>query len=183
MDLDTIAEMLAHKEHPELFRLQQQQYNRMAAEYADNNNGFPFPLKPVAQLAYDMRLSDQDLLLNDQLPPTVINSLEKHKLLTPKSDSSWQFRHDKIWDFFVVQKYLEDPQKAYEELKDPEQMRDTRLRGVYLQLATELDLAIAQTLEKDLFGYASNTGDHTTSDPFRKRLDSRLKQSASTPLK
>ena len=182
MDLDTVAEMLAHQERPELFRLQQQQYDRMAAEYADNNNGFSFPLNPVAQLAYEMRLSDQHLLPKDRLSQEVINNLEKHRLLTPKS-GSWQFRHDKIWDFFIVQKYLEDEQKAYAELKETERMRDTRLRGVYLQLATELDLAIAQALEKDLFDYASSTGDHITSDPFRKRLESRSKKSASTSFK
>jgi len=177
MDLDTVAEMLANKERPELFRLQQQLYDRMATDYADHNNGYSFPLKPVAQLAYDMRLSDQNRLPKDQLAQDAIDLMEKHKLLTPKS-GSWQFRHDKIWDFFIVQKYLEDPQAAYEELRATERMRDTRLRGVYLQLATELELAIAQALEKALFAYASSTGDHTTSDPFRRQLDSRLQTSA-----
>ena len=182
MDLDTIAEILAHTKRPELFHLQQQQYDRMAADYPNDNNDFSFPIRPVAQLAYEMRLSDQHLLPNDKISQNVIDSLEKHRLLTPKS-GSWQFRHDKIQDFFIVQKYLEDEHKAYEELKEPKQMGDPRLRGVYLQLATELTLPMAQALEKDLFDYASSTGDHTTSDPFRKRLESRSKKSASTSFK
>jgi hypothetical protein len=175
MDLDIVAEMLAQAETPDLFRLQKQLYDRAASEYQSDNNGFPFPLQDFSELAYTMRLNDQNLLPPEeleQLEPGVVASLEKHKLLTPKYNS-YQFRHDKIWDFFIVQKYLRSQSEACQELQTPERLQDTRLRGVYLQLALELDLPIAQTLEKALFDYASRTGDHTTSDPFRKRLDSR----------
>jgi hypothetical protein len=59
MELTIISEMLARKKEPDLFNLQQQQYNMMKEEYKRINLQ-DFPLENFSEAVYQMRLNDQN---------------------------------------------------------------------------------------------------------------------------
>lgn len=178
MDLETIAEMIAAGETPELFNLQQQRYDRMAEDYRAQHFGNEFPLKPFSEMVYQMRLNDQDTLPKDQFVEAIL-CLEKHKMVLSqrsidgddKPTKAFYFRHDKIREFFIVQTFLGSYAKMRSKYK--QHMDDSRFRGVYFQLATLLPLDDAQRLREDLIEYGTSTGDHTVMDNFVQLLRSR----------
>ncbi len=180
MDLTLVAQMLSQGKQPDLFRLQEQQYNLMAAEYKQEW-GHSFPLKKFSSSVYDMRLSDgttldaeeyhQELLsLEDEKYKMVISRQWQSKNGEPMKE--WYFRHDKIMDFFLVQNFLGDSDEI--QIRLNEHIGDPRFRGVYFLLANFLEANAAFQLRETLILYAANTNDHTVSDTFVKLLHSRV---------
>ncbi len=179
MDLTLVAQMLSQDKQPDLFRLQEQQYKEMAAEYLQEWK-HEFPLKKFSEAVYQMRLNDEKALSGEVFYQE-LQSMEdeKYKMVVsrqwldekgePKKEC--YFRHDKIMDFFLVQTFLGDGDAAEQRLID--HMSDPRFRGVYFLLATLLKLDKAKALREDLIQYAANTKDHTVSDTFVQLLRSR----------
>jgi len=171
--------MLSQDQIPNLFRLQEQQYNQMADEFL-HEWGYEFPLKKFSDAVYEMRLNDQKALPADVFYQE-LQSLEdeKYKMVVSrqwqdsegKAKKEWYFRHDKIMDFFLVQNFLGDSAEAEARLID--HMDDPRFRGVYFLLATLLPLDDAKQLREKLIQYAANTKDHTVSDTFVQILRTR----------
>lgn len=176
MDLTVVALMLSQGEYPDLFHLQQHQYQLMAAEYLQEWNQ-EFPLKKFSDAVYQMRLNDEQALPADEFYQ-VLQSLEddKYKMVVSRqwqdekgeAKREWYFRHDKIMDFFLVQNFLGESQEAKNRLID--HMDDPRFRGVYFLLATLLPLDAATELKEKLVQYAADTKDHTVSDTFVQLL-------------
>jgi hypothetical protein len=176
MDLTVVALMLSQGEYPDLFYLQQHQYQLMAAEYLQEWNQ-EFPLKKFSDAVYQMRLKDEQVLPADEFYQ-VLQSLEddKYKMVVSRqwqdekgeAKREWYFRHDKIMDFFLVQNFLGESEEAKNRLFD--HMDDPRFRGVYFLLATLLPLDAAKELKEKLVQYAADTKDHTVSDTFVQLL-------------
>ncbi|OCQ95742.1 PBS lyase, partial [Nostoc sp. MBR 210] len=179
MDLTVVALMLSQGKHPNLFRLQEQQYNLMAAEYLKEWNQ-EFPLKKFAAAVYEMRMQDKQALPADEFFQ-VVKSLEdeKYKMVVSRqwqdekgeAKQEWYFRHDKIMDFFLVQNFLGNSDEAEALLVD--RMGDPRFRGVYFLLATLLPLDAAKELREKLIQYAADTKDNTVSNTFVQLLRTR----------
>ncbi len=179
MDLTLVALMLSQGKQPNLLRLQQEQYNLMAAEYLQEWHK-EFPLKQFSAAVYQMRLNDEKVLPVDGFYQ-VLMSLEdeKYKMVVSRQwkneqgedKKEWFFRHDKIMDFFLVQNFLGNSIEAEERLV--EHIGDPRFRGVYFLLATFLPLEDAQELREKLIQYAADTKDHTVSDTFVQLLRTR----------
>lgn len=179
MDLTIVAQMLAQGRTPDLFCLQEQQYNLMANEYRQIYSS-EFPLKPFSEAVYQRRLDDEPALPADEFYNELIcMEDDKHKMVISRQwkdtkgeiHKEWYFRHDKIAEFFIVQTFLGNTEAAqtrtYQHLGDP------RFRGVYFLLATFLPIDAAQTLREALIQYAANTKDHTVSDTFVQLLRTR----------
>ncbi len=179
MDLTVVAQMIALGKQPNLLRLQEQQYNLMAAEYQKAWNQ-DFPLKKFSEAVYQLRLNDEKALPADEFYQELVSMEdEKYKMVVSRqwkdskgeAQHEWYFRHDKIMEFFIVQTFLGDSAEAQNRLLD--HMGDPRFRGVYFLLATLLPLADAQDLRERLIQYAADTKDHTVSDTFVQLLRSR----------
>ncbi|MEH2192675.1 MAG: HEAT repeat domain-containing protein, partial [Nostoc sp.] len=176
MDLTVVALMISQGESPDLFHLQEQQYNLIAAEYLQERNQ-EFPLKKFSDAVYQMRLNDEQALPADDFYQ-VVQSLEdeKYKMVVSRqwqneagaAKREWYFRHDKIMDFFLVQNFLGDSDEANNRLID--HMGDSRFRGVYFLLVNLLPLDAAKELKEKLVQYAADTKDHTVSDTFVQLL-------------
>jgi Lipoprotein amino terminal region len=187
MDLSLVCLMLSQNEEPNLFKLQQQQYNLMSTEYK-RERGYEFPLKKFSQAVYQMRLNDESALPADEFFKE-LESMEdeKYKMVVSrqwmqddedkighelnKNMKEWYFRHDKIMDFFLVQNFTGDGDEIETRLVD--YMGDSRFRGVYFLLANLLSLNDAKELREKLIQYAADTKDHTVSDTFVQLLRSR----------
>ncbi|MCW5317295.1 PBS lyase [Nostoc sp. KVJ3] len=179
MDLTVVALMLSQGKYPNLFRLQEQQYNLMAAEYFKEWNQ-EFPLKKFSAAVYEMRLEDKQALPADEFYQVAMSlSDEKYKMVVSRqwqdekgeAKKEWYFRHDKIMDFFLVQNFLGETDAAEGLLVD--RMGDPRFRGVYFLLATLLPLDAAKELREDLIQYAADTKDNTVSNTFVQLLRTR----------
>ena len=179
MDLTLVALMLSQGEHPDVFHLQQQQYNLMAEEYEQFWKR-DFPLKQFSEAVYQMRVNDKSDLPDDEFyNELVCMEDDKYKMVVSRqwqesdgeAQKEWYFRHDKIMDYFLVQTFLGDGDEAESRLID--RIGDSRFRGVYFLLATLLPLNEAQDLREKLINYAADTKDHTVSDTFVQLLRTR----------
>ncbi|MEH1823090.1 MAG: HEAT repeat domain-containing protein, partial [Nostoc sp.] len=179
MDLTVVALMLSQGKQPNLFRLQEQQYNLMAAEYQQEWKQ-EFPLKRFSAAVYQMRLDDKQALPGDEFHQVAMSlEDEKYKMVVSRqwqdgkgeAKKEWYFRHDKIMDFFLVQNFLGETDAAEGLLVD--RMGDPRFRGVYFLLATLLPLDAAKELREDLIQYAADTKDNTVSNTFVQLLRTR----------
>ncbi|MDZ7970416.1 MAG: PBS lyase, partial [Nostoc sp. DedSLP03] len=179
MDLTVVALMLSQGKQPNLFRLQEQQYNLMAAEYLKEWNQ-EFPLKKFSAAVYQMRLEDKQALPADEFHQVAMSlSDEKYKMVVSRqwqdekgeAKKEWYFRHDKIMDFFLVQNFLGETDAAEGLLVD--RMGDPRFRGVYFLLATLLEIDAAKKLREELIQYAADTKDNTVSNTFVQLLRTR----------
>ncbi|MEH1905169.1 MAG: HEAT repeat domain-containing protein, partial [Nostoc sp.] len=179
MDLTVVALMLSQGKYPNLFRLQEQQYNLMAAEYLQEWKQ-EFPLKKFSAAIYQMRLEDKQALPADEFYQVAMSlSDEKYKMVVSRqwqdekgeAKKEWYFRHDKIMDFFLVQNFLGETDAAEGLLVD--RMGDPRFRGVYFLLATLLDIHAAKELREELIQYAADTKDNTVSNTFVQLLRTR----------
>ncbi len=126
MDLTLVALMLSQGEHPNVFHLQQQQYNLMAEEYQRFWQQ-DFPLKQFSEAVYQMRLNDESALPDDEFyNELVCMEDEKYKMVISRqwqdcdgeACKEWYFRHDKIMDYFIVQTFLGDSNDAESRLID-----------------------------------------------------------------
>ena len=179
MDLTLISLMLSQGEHPDLFHLQQQQYNLMAEEY-ERYWKQDFPLKQFSQAVYQMRVNDESALPADEFYNELLcMEDEKYKMVVSRQwqdfdgedQKEWYFRHDKIMDYFIVQTFLGNHDEAESRLIN--NIGDPRFRGVYFLLAILLPLNEAKDLREKLINYAADTKDHTVSDTFVQLLRTR----------
>ena len=182
MDLTLVALMLSQGQQPNLFRLQEQQYQLMAAEYQREWKR-EFPLTRFSQAVYQMRLNDETTIPSSKFKRELISlEDEKYKIVISRQrrnekggiEKSWYFRHDKIMEFFLVQNFLGGSEAVRERVD--RHINDTRFRGVYLLLANLLALDDALELRERIIEYAANNKDHTLSDKFVQLLQLRLPQ-------
>jgi hypothetical protein len=173
MDLSTVALMLASGEQPKLFHLQEQLYSIMAKAYRERHL-HDFPLIDFSESVYQMRLNDVSALVEEKNGDE-ISCLAQHRMVISrqtidsdgKSKQSWNFRHDKIAEFFILQALLNQPERQKQHLSD------ARFRGVYFMLANLLSLEDALALRELLIQYAADTKDHTISDEVIQLLRER----------
>lgn len=178
MDLTLVAQMLSQNQQPDLFRLQEQQYQLMAAEYHDNWQQ-DFPLKKFSIAVYQMRLNDEKALPDRKFYQELLSmENEKYKMVISRqweekgeAKKEWCFRHDKIMDFFLVQNFLGNSEEISNRINN--NIGEPRFRGVYFLLATLLDEEAAKELRERLIQYAADTKDHTVSDTFVQLVRSR----------
>jgi hypothetical protein len=186
MDLTLIAHTIAANETPDPFRLQEQEYQRMSDRYTARFHQ-AFPLKQFAEAVYNMRLNDQDSIPVEDFEDE-LEIMEENKMViartsreiieseTPKSRTLWNFRHDKILEYFLVQQFLGKTPEADERIL--KHLDDPRFRGVYFLLADLMPLDEAQELRETLIQYAVDTRDHTVSDRFIELLRPRRDRAA-----
>ena len=182
MDLTLVALMLSQGQQPNLFRLQEQQYQLMAAEYQREWQQ-EFPLTTFCEAVYQMRLHDETIIPNQEFKPalTCLED-EKYKMVISRQwendkgepQKSWHFRHDKVMEFFLVHNFHSEGQQVQERIN--QHINDPRFRGVYLLLANLLSLNAAVELREKIIDYAANSKDHTLSDKFVQLLQLRLPQ-------
>lgn len=136
--------------------------------------GQPFPLTRFGGHSVAMRLEDRNWFKKDEFAP---DCLLQRRLLVQRAvrgstgveEERIQFRHDRVWDFFLAAAFLDDPDLWAEHLDDP------RFRGVYLRIAETWPPGAAAKVRDRLAVTAAKTGDHATSDEFINRLEARLK--------
>ncbi|QIR35526.1 hypothetical protein HCG51_01340 [Tolypothrix sp. PCC 7910] len=180
MDLTLVALMLSQGQQPNLFRLQEQQYQLMSAEYQREWHQ-EFPLRRFSQAVYQMRLNDETIIPAEEFQRE-LTSLEdeKYKMVISRqweneqgeAEKRWYFRHDKIMEFFLVQNFLGEGEAVQERVN--QHINDPRFRGVYLLLANLLPLDAAVELRERIIEYAANSKDHTLSDKFFQLVQLRL---------
>jgi len=175
MDLTLVAQMLAAGQEPDLFHLHEQQYRLMAADYQNVHLNQEFPLPTFSEAIYQMRIRDAVAIPQEEFLEE-IKTMVRHKMVVirqslgaqgqPKTE--WQFRHDKIMEFFIVQTFFgEENERLRKHIADP------RFRGVYFLLAILLPLKEAEVLREQLIQHAADKNDHTVSDQFIQLLRSR----------
>ncbi|WP_364417613.1 hypothetical protein, partial [Moorena sp. SIO3H5] len=182
MDLTLVAQLLAQGKDPDLLNLQQQQYEIMAEDYQQIHL-CPFPLAEFAETVYQMRLHDQ-ITIPENGCLDELHCMERYKMVLTRQQKDgfgrtyreWKFRHDKIQEYFIVQTFLktENRERQHEHLTDP------RFRGVYLLLATLLEVEQAWVLREVLIQSAAETKDHVVSDQFIQRFNSRQELTQTT---
>ena len=181
MELTVVALMLSQKKHPNLLNLQQQQYEILAEDYYRLYPSETFPLKAFSETVYQMRLEDRSAIPAEQWLDE-LKCMERHKMVISRQSSDlegqltkeWNFRHDKIQDFFIMQTFLE----KQEDKRIVKRMSDPRFRGVYFLLATTMPIDDANKLREHLIQYAADTRNHTVSDTFIRLVRSRQAQSS-----
>ena len=174
MDLTLVAGLLAEEKEPDLFHLQQQQYDVMACEYKRTHVETGFRLIDFAEAVYQMRLNDRTTIPEEEFVDE-LKCMERFKMVirryssdaTGKTIARWYFRHDKIMDFFVVQTFLKH------EDQPPKHLGDSRFRGVYFLLATLLEMKAAERLKEELLQHTVKTNDTTVLRRFVDLLNSR----------
>jgi hypothetical protein len=168
LDATVAAELLASGTIPDLHDLRAQQYDAMAAQYRDET-GINFPLPAIAEAAYEMRVAGVELFPAEKFPRE-LTYLANHRLLVRKqsliagdgaAQEWWVFRHEKFLEFFVVHAF-----RGANRARREQHLGDPPFRGVYLRLAQVLPLADAEDLREKFIRYASETGDHATSDEY-----------------
>ena len=173
MDLTLIANLIADGQHPDLFRLQQQQFEVMSAEYTRTQVGTPFP-EEFSEAVYEMRRSGSSEIPAERFA-VELRAMERYKMVvlrhstdaTGASAARWYFRHDKIMDFFIVQTFLHHTDRF------EQQLNDSRFRGVYFLLATMLPFEKAMQLREQLVQQAAQTNDTSLLRPFVELLNLR----------
>jgi len=179
-DLSLAADLLAQGLSPSATRLIDEAF-RMADEGTQGVSGCrdvvgqPFPLVNFGCHAVAMRLEDRNWLKADEFAAEVPFLMDR-KLLVPRTvrsptgdEQRIQFRHDRVWDFFIAAAFNADPALWEIHLTDP------RFRGAYLRIAETWPADAATKVRDDLIVSAARRGDHTTSDEFIKRLEARKK--------
>ena len=173
-DIALAAELLARGRMPlptalvdEAFRLAEERYREIAKA--------PFPLKAFGCHAVKMRLEDRNWRNPDEFTSEASCLLEQ-RLLVSRALKGAQgavdrplFRHDRVWDFFIAAAFAQDPDLW------AEYVGDARFRGAYLRIAETWDPKSAKKVRDLLSVSAADSGDHSTSDEFIKRLEKRLR--------
>jgi hypothetical protein len=190
-DLSFAADLLAQGTMPQATSLIDASF-RLADEGTIEQPGYrtstgqPFPLVRFGRHATMLRLEDRNWFKPDEFPAET-SCLLTWKLLVARAVRGAagpvdrvQFRHDRVWDFFIAAAFRADPDLWAEHINDP------RFRGAYLRIAETWAPEHATQVRDKLIVKAADSGDHTTSDEFIKRLEARrrtkrpLKQAAVT---
>ena len=183
MELTIAAQLIADGQKPDLFRLQSQQYETMAKEFSRTHSDATFALEKFSEIVYSMRVSDRFDIPADEFNEELL-CMERYKMVVSRKTRDaagktvfpWYFRHDKIMEFFIVQTFLKHDDRALEHLGE------SRFRGVYFLLATQLPFEAAMNLREELLQHTAKTRDTTVLAPFVELLNSRkLRENSSEP--
>jgi hypothetical protein len=173
MDAVVVSQLLAGGTPPDLFKLRELQYSLMADDF-EEIAGRPFPISVFSEDVFNMRREDRMEIPADRFGAE-LKCMEKHKMVvkrylpSPEDEAKtrvcWQFRHDKLMEYFVMQAFVGEHVDRQAEFFD-----DPRFRGVYLLLADQLPMEEANVLEAELSDYAAENQDGTVSFEVRRRL-------------
>ena len=165
MDLSIISQILGKGHQPNLFSLQQQQYELMILDYQSSWNQ-AFPLNKFASFVYKMRLADSTELTGESFDKVLsIMEKEQHRMVisrqwkNPQGEErkEWTFRHAKIMEFFLLRVFLESSRES--EKRRKAHIDDPRFREVYLSLAQVLPIEEALKLQQELVQRAAQLKD------------------------
>jgi hypothetical protein len=170
MDLQTTANLLAQGIEPDPLNLQRQQFELVNAAYR-RATGSNFPVKRFGESVLKARLEGTAEIDSKAFSAEVDSLLEHKQVYSTSSPSNadspavYQFRHDRISDFYMQFAFLgDDPSIRYAHVGDD------RLGGVYDLLARILPPAQADELKEVLILRGMDSRDHRQSDSFIQHL-------------
>lgn len=182
MDLVTASELIAGGTTPDLYRMRDQQFNVVVAEYQRNNRGCDFPLNRFCDTVYRMRLADEREFSGTRFR-NELECMEQSKMVVIRRDGSgdtderrWYFRHDKTMEYFIAHHLINQPSLR------PRHLHDARFCGVYAQLAERLELPDAEVLKEQLAQHAVKAKDIATLTVFVEQLNRRQSRSGTPGL-
>ena len=179
-DLAFAADLLAQGHMPSAAALIDESF-RVADEGVPGKPGYrqivgrPFPLREFGRHAVKMRLEDRNWLNPDEFAAEASCLLEQKLLISRAVKGAagvvdrLMFRHERVWDFFIAAAFSDDPDLWDAHVTDP------RFRGAYFRIAETWDPESAKMVREQLSLGAAESGDHSTSDEFIKRLERRLR--------
>lgn len=183
-DLTFAADLLAQGHMPVATALIDEAF-RLADEGEPGQPGYravagqPFPLVPFGRHAVMMRIENRNWFKADEFAAELASLLERKLLVrravrgsAGRAEERIQFRHDRVWDFFITAAFAADPALWEQHLADP------LFRGAYLRIADTWEQAAATRVREQLVVLAAERGDHTTSDEFIRRLEARRRAKA-----
>ena len=171
MDLETAAHLLSLDMEPDPFRLQEQQFRLVDTDCVSRLKR-PFPIADFAHAVLLARRDGKPEIDSEQFKEYV-PVLEKRKqvrrvsipIADGKSKTEYQFRHDKIRDYYTHFALLgDDPTERFA------LARDDRFSGVFDYLARDLPQDAALELKDYLLSAALDRSDHRLSDRFLQHL-------------
>ena len=171
MDLETAAQLLALDIEPDPFRLQEQQF-RLVDEDCVSRLNRPFPIADFARAVLLARREGKPEIGSDvfgEYVPILEQRKQVRRVSIPiadgKSKSEYQFRHDRIRDYYTHFALLgDDPTERFA------LARDDRFAGVFDYLARDLPQNAALELKDYLLSAALDRSDHRLSDRFLQHL-------------
>lgn len=183
-DLSLAADLLANGTMPKATALIDEAFHLADTDEDDGyrvlHAGQQFPLLAFGDNAIKMRLEDRNWFRKGEFVDET-RSLRKWRLVVERSaytadgeEQRLQFRHDRVWDFFIAAAFRLEPKLWLEHLND------ARFRGAYLRIAETWPLEDARKVGERLVAAAAKSGDHTTSDAFVNRLERRLEEEDKT---
>ena len=171
MDLRFVADLLAADVRPDLLNLQEQQIALVQADYA-KANGSAFPLAAFAEFLYELRRDNKSPAIPPGLWPAEREALRARRLMVrddaPDGGERWQFRHDKITDFFLYCAFRAKPDRFNEHLAD------NRFIGVYVLLARKLSRSDARRMLQDIYWAGGKADDFTIGKAFQEALEQKI---------
>jgi hypothetical protein len=170
MDLQTVAELLALGQRPDVWALQKQRHKLVEQRYLDRTNNEPFPFDAFSQSVYEARRDAKSEVDEARFPRIADVLLEEKQIQRYVSGDAlfkadgYIFRHDKIHDFYTYNAFIIDP--ALRVLHAD----DDKFSGVYDLLSVELPTNEAVALREFLTEQALDRGDHRLSDRYLEGL-------------
>jgi len=169
MNITMISQIIAHKKVPNIFLLQEQQYQIVEEEYERLHAEQKFPLMKFSERVYQMRLANEMALSHSEFSDE-LQCLEYHKMVFNRNRKNTKggiikeycFQHSKIMDFFIAT-FFENNKNEREEY-----IGDIRFHDVYLLLAHILPVEEAMKLREKIIDHAVDVDDHTLSNSFIK---------------
>jgi hypothetical protein len=173
MDLQTVAELLALGQRPDVWALQKQRHKLVERRYLERTNNEPFPFDAFSRSVYEARRDAKSEVDETRFPRVADILLEEKQIQRYISGDAffkadgYIFRHDKIRDFYTYRAFVIDP--ALRALHAD----DDKFSGVYDLLSSELPTNEAAALREFLSEKALDRGDHRLSDRYLEGLRAR----------
>lgn len=173
MDLQTVAELLALGQRPDVWALQKQRHRLVESRYIERTNNEPFPFDAFSRSVYEARRDTRSEIDESRFPRIAEILLEEKQIqhyvsgdISFKADG-YVFRHDKIRDFYTYQAFVIDPALRVIHADDD------KFSGVYDLLSLELPTNEAFELREFLSERALDRSDHRLSDRYLEGLRAR----------
>ncbi|WP_143080764.1 hypothetical protein [Variovorax sp. YR750] len=181
MDLTSVALLLSRGGVPELFSLEQQQFNGVRQQMAAQSE---FRIAGFSKALLEQRLKDQEdlslLPFKPEVAGLIYAKLANVRTFTDPSGKAnaqeVRFRHDRIRDFFTHFALLE-----FSPAEQATYATDTRLAGVFPYLARSMPQQAAEDLRERLLSVAADVEDHRVSDSFVREYSWRQRLSSADP--
>ncbi len=166
MDLFVISELLNRNIEVDLYNIYSQQVNAAIMNYQENNNG-KFPLDQITSQAYKLKSEGLSRIDSTGIEEA-LESLLEYKVVNKRElekSKNWNFRHDKIEDYFVCEHFSKNKKLIFNHLGDIEFI------GVYAYIAkkpTEFDI---KKINAALYAKADEMQDWTIHSSFWNKLN------------